>query len=45
MSVILDVSTAVPDYSIAKEDLVKFYARALDASGMPAITKKLGFLL
>ncbi len=45
MSVILDISTAVPEFSFAKEDLAKFYARALDASGMPAITKKLQFLL
>eukprot|EP01136_Pigoraptor_vietnamica_P024484 Opistho-1_new@77598 len=45
MSVILDIVTAVPDYSIGKENLVKFYTRALDASGLPPITKKLGFLL
>jgi predicted naringenin-chalcone synthase len=45
MSVILDISTAVPDYSITKEDLAKFYARALDASGMSSITKKVSFLL
>lgn len=45
MPVILDISTAVPDYSITKEDFVKFYVRALEASGMPTITKKLGFLL
>lgn len=45
MSVILDISTAVPDYAIAKEDLVTFYIRSLEASGMPAISKKLGFLM
>jgi predicted naringenin-chalcone synthase len=45
MSVILDISTAVPEFSISKENLVKFYARALDATGIAAITKKLGFLL
>ncbi len=45
MPVILDISTAVPEFSIAKQDLVKFYADALDASGMPAITKKLNLLM
>ncbi len=45
MSVILDISTAVPDFPIAKEDLVQFYTRSLAASGMPAITKKLGILM
>jgi len=44
MAVILDISTAVPEYPIANEDLVKFYARSLAASGMPDITRKLSFL-
>lgn len=45
MSFILDISTAVPGFPIAKEDLIKFYAQALESSGMNAITKKLSFLL
>lgn len=45
MPFILDIATATPDHAIAKEELVKFYAKALEASGMPAITKKLGFLM
>lgn len=45
MAVILDISTAVPEYCISKENLVQFYARSLEASHMPPITKKLGFLL
>ncbi len=45
MSVILDISTAVPDFPIAKENLAKFYARALESSGMSDITKKVNFLL
>lgn len=45
MSVILDISTVVPEFSIAKDDLLKFYTAALDASDLPVITKKLGFLL
>jgi len=44
MSVILDISTTVPEHSLAKEELVKFYTHALEASGMPVITKKLSFL-
>ncbi|MBL0234942.1 MAG: type III polyketide synthase [Chitinophagaceae bacterium] len=45
MSFILDISTAVPEYAIAKQELVKFYADSLEVSGLPAITKKLGFLM
>lgn len=45
MAFILDISTAVPEFSIDKEDLVQFYSEALDASGLPSITKKLSFLL
>lgn len=45
MSVILDISTAVPEFSIAKNDLFNFYKQALAASGMPEINKKLSFLL
>ncbi|MBK6986748.1 MAG: hypothetical protein IPH33_00080 [Bacteroidetes bacterium] len=45
MPVILDISTAVPEFSIAKQDLFNFYRQALAASGMPEINKKLSFLL
>jgi len=45
MPVILDISTAVPEFSIAKQDLFNFYRQALAASGLPEINKKLSFLL
>ena len=45
MSYILDISTAVPDFSITNKDLVKFYAKALQSSGLPEITKKLNYLI
>jgi alpha-pyrone synthase len=45
MSVILDISTAVPEYSFTKADYLEFYARALSDTSMPVITKKLGFLM
>ena len=45
MPVILDISTAVPEFSIAKQDLLNFYRQALAASGLPEINKKLSFLL
>ncbi len=45
MPAILDISTAVPKYSISKIDLFSFYKNSLEASGLPSITKKLSFLL
>jgi alpha-pyrone synthase len=45
MSVLLDISIAVPEFSVTKQDLASFYARALEDSGLPAISKKTNFLL
>ena len=45
MSVVLDVSTAVPGFSISKDNLLKFYVQSLKATGLPDISKKLRFLL
>jgi len=44
MSYILDISTAVPDYSLSNEELIQFYAKALEASGENELTKKLTYL-
>ncbi|HWY10124.1 MAG TPA: type III polyketide synthase [Bacteroidia bacterium] len=41
---ILDISTAVPDFLITNENLIKFYSEALEAEDKNAITKKLTFL-
>lgn len=45
MSVLLDISIAVPEYPVKKEDLAAFYDRALEDSGIPSIQKKINFLL
>jgi alpha-pyrone synthase len=45
MSYILDISTAVPAYSVSNEELIQFYAKALQASGENEITMKLTYLV
>lgn len=44
MSYLLDISTAVPDFSATKEELVSFYAKSLEFEGIPNISKKLRLL-
>lgn len=44
MSYILDIATAVPEFLITKEDLVKFYSQALESGDKRSITRKLTFL-
>lgn len=44
MSYLLDISTAVPDFSATKEELVAFYAKSLEWEGIADITKKLRLL-
>ena len=44
MSYLLDISTAVPEFSATKEELVTFYAKSLAFEGIPDISKKLRLL-
>ena len=44
MSYLLDISTAVPEFSATKEELVTFYAKSLEFEGLPDISKKLRLL-
>jgi predicted naringenin-chalcone synthase len=44
MSYLLDISTAVPNFSATKEELVTFYAKSLEFEGIPNISKKLRLL-
>jgi predicted naringenin-chalcone synthase len=44
MSFILDISTAVPDFSITKDELVNFYSGALQTVDVNSISRKLAFL-
>ncbi|OYU95507.1 MAG: hypothetical protein CFE21_10205 [Bacteroidetes bacterium B1(2017)] len=41
MAYILDIATAVPDHAIEENQLVDFYAKALESAGEKAIHKKL----
>lgn len=45
MAHLLDIHTAVPRYANDKEGLLEFYNTALEASGLPDISKKIRFLL
>lgn len=44
MPYILDISTAVPQYSATKDDLVKFYSQALESVDINSSHKKLALL-
>src|ERR1700752_3536946 len=44
MSYILDIATAVPDFSVSKEDMMNFYSKALVATGKVSNEKKITFL-
>jgi len=44
MSFILNISTAVPEYKIEKEDLVEFYSKAVITSQPERFKQKLSFL-
>jgi len=45
MSYILDISTAVPDFSVTNEELIRFYAKALQANGETEMNRKLNYLI
>jgi len=44
MSYILDISTAVPEFKIEKEDLVRFYSQVIPPEEVNTLSKKLNFL-
>lgn len=44
MPYILDISTAVPEYSATKNDLVNFYSKALESIDVKSADKKLSLL-
>lgn len=44
MPYILDIATAVPEFSVSKDELVTFYSKALETVGKTSIRKKLAFL-
>lgn len=44
MSYILNISTAVPEYQIGKEDLTRFYLQAFNPDETKHFTKKLNLL-
>ncbi len=44
MPYILDISTAVPEYSATKDNLVNFYSNALESDDINSISKKLALL-
>lgn len=45
MAHLLDIHTALPSYANDKEGLLAFYNTALEATGLPDISKKIRFLL
>lgn len=44
MAYILDIATAVPEFSVSKEELAKFYSKALESIGEKCNEKKITFL-
>jgi predicted naringenin-chalcone synthase len=44
MAHILDIATAVPEFTVTKEELVEFYSKALTSMGSDSIKQKLSFL-
>lgn len=44
MAYILDIATAVPEFTVLKEELVEFYSKALKSIGSDPIKQKLSFL-
>jgi predicted naringenin-chalcone synthase len=44
MAHILDIATAVPEFTVSKEELVEFYSKALTSMGSDSIKQKLSFL-
>lgn len=44
MSYIIDIATAVPDHSVSNTELIHFYSKAVAASGLDPITRKLNIL-
>ncbi len=44
MAHILDIATAVPEFTVSKEELVEFYSKALTSMGSDPIKQKLSFL-
>src|SRR5215204_1512577 len=45
MPVILDITTAVPEFPVSKSEVLNFFSDALEACNMPGIQKKLHFIL
>lgn len=44
MAYLIDISTAVPEYEVSKEELVKFYTTSLKSAGTSSINQKIAFL-
>ena len=44
MAHIIDIATAVPEFTVSKEELVEFYSKALTSMGSDPIKQKLSFL-
>ena len=44
MAYLLDIATAVPEFTVSKEELVEFYGKALGSMGSNSIKQKLTFL-
>lgn len=44
MAHILDIATAVPEFTVSKEELVEFYSKGLTSMGSEPIKQKLSFL-
>lgn len=44
MAYLIDISTAVPEYEVSKEELVKFYTTSLKSAGTSSVNQKIAFL-